>query len=101
MFLRWMSRVSTIGLTLGSPVLCHARQQDAVPSRVTSIRSQNLQMTPSDPSDPGSERWIVWDTGFGNGQAAAYIALCDTIGHCRWQHTWSDAYMPTVHYMGS
>ncbi len=57
-------------------------------------------MTVSNPSDPRSERWIVWDSGFGEGQAA-HVALCDRAGRCRWQHDWPDAYAPTIQYMGS
>ena len=48
----------------------------------------------------GSERWILWQKGFGDGQSV-HLALCDGRGGCRWERAWPDTYDPVIRYMGS
>ena len=96
----WTCPVIITSLAIGVPVVCRAQPPDAIPAQVARIGSGNIQAVSSDSSNPGSERLIVWDTGFGDGQAA-HIALCSVAGKCRWQHVWSGSYNIAIQYMGS
>ena len=98
--LRWIYPTIIVSLMIGMPGLCRAQKDETFASHIAQLQARSLQMVLSDPSSPESERLIVWDTGFGDGQAA-HIALCNHAGKCRWQHTWPEAYGSNVQYMSS
>ena len=79
----------------------NAQDTAAMAARLSSVTTPNLQIIPaSPPSSQNGERWIVWDNGFGDGQAVR-LALCGSTGRCRWQHDWTGAYEPTIQHVGS
>ena len=86
---------------LGSrPITSKAQDAATIARDLGSVTAPDLQTIPAHPSSQQGERWIVWDNGFGDGQAVR-LALCGSTGRCRWQHDWTGAYEPTIQRMGS
>ena len=95
-----VSSVLVIVASGSRSITSEAQDAATIAGDLGSLTAPNLQAIPAHPSSPERERWIVWDNGFGDGQAVR-LALCGSTGRCRWQHEWTGAYEPTIQRMGS
>ena len=77
-----------------------AAEDVSIAAHVAAMPSRTLQLILADHAHPEGRRWIVWDEGIGDAQTA-HIALRTMAGRCDWNHTWPDAYAPTIQYMGA